>query len=107
MEHVDYQCLLGSVSSISATWYGSDESVEVVAAWYRRNLDGYRERKPNDWLRERDGGADLVIVAAAGSWPQGTPAPARGWGDRFRTLVLESSMTRGARPNVVAPAPEA
>jgi hypothetical protein len=97
MEQVDYQCLLGVSSSITATWFGSDEPVEVVAGWYRCNLDGYVERAPNNWVRQRASGKDLVVVAAAGQWPEGTPAPGRGWGDRFRTLVLESSMVRHTR----------
>jgi hypothetical protein len=98
LEHVDYQCLIGADSSITATWFGSGEPVEVVAGWYRRNLDGYVERAPNDWIRQQASGTDLVIVATAGQWPEGTPAPAQGWSDQFRTLVLESSMTFHSDP---------
>jgi hypothetical protein len=96
LEQVDYQCLLGVSSSITATWFGSDDPVEAVAGWYRRNLDGYTEQAPNDWVRQQVHGTDLVVVAAAGQWPEGTPAPGRGWDSRFRTLVLESSMVRSA-----------
>jgi hypothetical protein len=97
LEKVDYQCLLGVRSSITATWFGSGEPVEVVAGWYQRNLDGYAEQALNNWVRQQASGTDLVVVAAAGQWPEGTPAPGREWGDRFRTLVLESSMVRHTR----------
>lgn len=97
LAQVDYQCLLGTGSSITATWFGSDEPVETVAGWYRGHLEGYAEQTPNHWLRERPDGKDLVVVAAAGCWPEGTPTPSRGWDERFRTLVLESSMTHGTR----------
>ena len=96
LAQVDRRCLLGIESSITATWYGSDDPVDAVAGWYRRNLEGYAEQAANNWVRQRAGGTDLVVVTAAGHWPDATPAPSRGWDDRFRTLVLESSMVRGA-----------
>jgi len=95
LTQVDYQCLFGGGSSITTTWFGSVESVDVVAAWYRRTLDGYVERASNDWVRQRSTGTDLVVVAAAGQWPEGTPAPTHGWSAQFRTLVMQSSIMSG------------
>jgi hypothetical protein len=97
LEQVDYQCLMGVDSAISIRLLGSDEPVEVVAGWYRRNLDGYAEQAPNTWMREQPGGKDMVVVGAAGQWPDAMPAAARGRGDRFRTLVVESGMVRHTR----------
>ncbi|GAA1040269.1 hypothetical protein GCM10009557_61090 [Virgisporangium ochraceum] len=76
LRQVDYQCLSAAGAAVTSTWSGSEEPVDAVAAWFRHTLDGYVERAPNDWVRQRDGGTDLVVVAAAGQWP-GSGRPAR------------------------------
>jgi hypothetical protein len=98
LHQVDYQCLSATGTSVTSTWFGSGEPVEVVADWFRHTLDGYVEQAPNDWVRNRPGGTDLVVVAAAGQWPAGTPTPSRGWGEGFRTLVMQSSITSHGAP---------
>src|SRR3712207_1932823 len=100
LEQVDYQCLSAAGASVTTTWFGSAEPVEVVAGWYRRTLYGYVERAPHDWARQRDTGTDLVVGAAAGQWPGGTPAPAHGWGAWFRTLVMQWSFVSRPAPAV-------